>query len=605
MNSAAALELPPQQLLALRILDRDYALEPDRHYLIGAHPECDIRIEGAGVLPIHAHLRMRGHVPLLEPLAGAEVVVNGFPAEPTQLRVGDTLQIAGTEPNQGLRIVRDSGLAEILPDPLLRAAHKAPIKVGPKIPLSQEHAEQRFQDMLAQELRRTPWLGLSLLAHALLILLLLWLMPASTVGSGTVAVHGFLGQTEGLELDGGLPDQPPVIVEPSELEQPELHTIEEPPLDTEILEPTTEPEPPTDLDGFFQANSNPLQKIFRSKTRLGDQLLDTQSGAKAQEFRTVVKDLRTTGLEIVFVFDSTGSMDSSIAAAKANIDEMLQTLRALVPSARFGLVTYRDKGRREEYLVRQIALTHDFFAAANFMQGIGADGGGDNPEAVLAGLDSAFNQPFQKGSRRVVVLVGDAPPHSEEMPELLSAVRRFTRKGMASVHTLVTDKRLGPDPKAAAMFEQIAKRGKGVSSHAKDPDQILQRVLTAAFGKQFGGNLASIRDQLRSQRQSPPTWALDAARRGGRLLALKLRQQPVSDEVVNALLRRLSHGVALELIDLLAQKDLSSNSRNAIAYVLQQQMELARSPVDPANPQAISRKTARRLRAMAKEVLPD
>jgi Mg-chelatase subunit ChlD len=47
------------------------------------------------------------------------------------------------------------------------------------------------------------------------------------------------------------------------------------------------------------------------------------SGKGSAGFRKTVSELRRSGLEIVFVFDSTGSMGSSIRATKDGIANML------------------------------------------------------------------------------------------------------------------------------------------------------------------------------------------------------------------------------------------------------------------------------------------
>lgn len=44
------------------------------------------------------------------------------------------------------------------------------------------------------------------------------------------------------------------------------------------------------------------------------------------------------------------------------------------------------------------------------------DGGGDAPEAVFAGLVRCLELPWAQGSYRVVILIGDAPPHSVGAP---------------------------------------------------------------------------------------------------------------------------------------------------------------------------------------------
>ena len=605
MTKFPALRPSPQQLLALRIGEKDYALEPGRDYLLGSDRRCDLRLAGSETLPVHARLRMSGAEATIEPVEHSVVAVNGLAGSAIPLRIGDTVRLGVGAAAQELRVVRDLGAAEILPDPAAQAARAARVRPRPRLPLSQEHAQQRFSDMLAQELQRLPWLGLSLLAHVLLLLLLFWLYPTRSSNDDAEVAHGFQNLEGPANMPAAPPGPPDILVPTSELEQPELREPERP-MDKEddpALLWTADVRP--DLDSLLLMANTRLARISGQARGDHEDVLDSAGGASAGDFRAAVTELRRTGFEIVFVFDSTASMASSIAATKANIDEMLQTLRALVPGARFGLVTYRDKGHDEEYVVRELPLDQDFFAAASFMQGVRAAGGGDTPEAVLAGLRAAFGQPFQRGSRRVVVLLGDASPHAPEMTKLLDEVRRFTRTGRSCVHTLLTNRPRGPDPRAVAAFQRISRCGNGISIRARDHGRILQQVLTMAFGRQFEGNLANVREQLTNSRRSPPTWALDLARRGGPELAAVLRQRPVPDPLIHALLRRLRSSVARELIDLLTLSDLSDSSRNAISHVLQQQLGLPRGPIDPERPAAITRHAASKLLAVANERLDD
>jgi hypothetical protein len=248
-------------------------------------------------------------------------------------------------------------------------------------------------------------------------------------------------------------------------------------------------------------------------------------------------------------------------------------------------------------------LGGDFYAACNFMQFIAADGGGDRPEAVLAGLEAAFHQEFRHSARRVVVLAGDAPPHPEEERRLLEAVRRFTDGGTSFVHALVTG-RAGVDGRdVETAFRRIAERGRGVYARIEDPDRILQEVLAAAFGSRYAGNLAIVQQRLAAQRAAPPTWALDLAR-SGEGLQKELQRHPVADELVQALLRRPSRAAALQLVKTLGAPASSAAARQAAAYVLQRLLRLAAPPIDPLAPRPLTPTAADQLRAAITAQLP-
>ena len=79
-----------------------------------------------------------------------------------------------------------------------------------------------------------------------------------------------------------------------------------------------------------------------------------------------------------------------------------------------GLVAYRDIG--DDYVTRKVELTTDIQDLyANLLE-LRARGGGDWPESVNEALDVAVNKlQWTAGgdTRRIVFLVGDAPPHMD------------------------------------------------------------------------------------------------------------------------------------------------------------------------------------------------
>jgi len=121
-------------------------------------------------------------------------------------------------------------------------------------------------------------------------------------------------------------------------------------------------------------------------------------------------------VEVAFVLDTTGSMGPLIEGAKRKIWSIATSIIDCSPDAeiRMGLVAYRDIG--DDYVTRKIELTRDIQDLyANLLE-LKARGGGDWPESVNEALDVAVNKlQWTSGSdvRRIVFLVGDAPPHMD------------------------------------------------------------------------------------------------------------------------------------------------------------------------------------------------
>ena len=116
------------------------------------------------------------------------------------------------------------------------------------------------------------------------------------------------------------------------------------------------------------------------------------------------------------MLDTTGSMGGLIEGAKRKIWSIATAIVDSNPDAdiRMGLVAYRDIG--DEYVTRKFELTTDIQDLyANLLE-LKARGGGDWPESVNEALDIAVNKmKWTDGSdvRRIVFLVGDAPPHMD------------------------------------------------------------------------------------------------------------------------------------------------------------------------------------------------
>ena len=121
-------------------------------------------------------------------------------------------------------------------------------------------------------------------------------------------------------------------------------------------------------------------------------------------------------VEVAFVLDTTGSMGGLIEGAKRKIWSIATAIVDSNPDAdiRMGLVAYRDIG--DDYVTKTFDLTTDIQDLyANLLE-LKARGGGDWPESVNEALDVAVNKlrwTLNADTRRIVFLVGDAPPHMD------------------------------------------------------------------------------------------------------------------------------------------------------------------------------------------------
>jgi hypothetical protein len=141
---------------------------------------------------------------------------------------------------------------------------------------------------------------------------------------------------------------------------------------------------------------------------------------------------RPVALDVLFLIDTTGSMEDEIAKLKASILEISAQIDALParPDVRFGMVTYRDRG--DAYVTRVNEFTRDVHAFQAELEKVRARGGGDYPESLNEALHRAIWDVAwrEEEAVRLIFLVADAPPHLDYEgdyaydEELIEAARR-------------------------------------------------------------------------------------------------------------------------------------------------------------------------------------
>lgn len=170
-------------------------------------------------------------------------------------------------------------------------------------------------------------------------------------------------------------------------------------------------------------------------------------------------------LDVVFVLDTTGSMTNELREVKDRLHQIADALRSgrRDERLRFGVVAYRDRG--DAYLVQTSPLTADLAPTLATLAGLRAEGGGDTPEDVVAGLAAALRdlEWGGEGVERQAFLVGDAEPHLDypDGPRLEELLEEARRKRIV-IHTIGCRSLSGS---GIATFRRIAYATEGSYQH--------------------------------------------------------------------------------------------------------------------------------------------
>jgi Mg-chelatase subunit ChlD len=197
-------------------------------------------------------------------------------------------------------------------------------------------------------------------------------------------------------------------------------------------------------------------------------------------------------LDLAFVVDTTGSMSGLIAAAQQQMIAMIDELsRAAAVDMRLAVVEYRDHPPQDQLVVRVHGFTGELRKAQKAIRGLAAQGGGDGPESVLDGVLAACRDlAWRPRSRRLAVLVGDAPPHGvgaagDGFPGGCPCGETIESVTAAAERARVTLYALGLNGSVTDAFERLSRATGGEFFPAGHGDAAIARLKNILVGE-FG-----------------------------------------------------------------------------------------------------------------------
>jgi von Willebrand factor type A domain len=228
-------------------------------------------------------------------------------------------------------------------------------------------------------------------------------------------------------------------------------------------------------------------------------------------FGGFIGELRRKGLDVVLVIDGTGSMNLILDDVKAKMAQLVQSIHRLVPIARVGVVVFGGKGEKLD--VQPLTLSPQ--KLEDFLQHITAKGGGEWEEDTYGACEYAIQKmDWKPYAKKVVVLVGDSPPHKEDFQPLIQLIHqfkdnngtfntvdvaaeeheRFEREFWLKVHREEPPK-ISPLPEfyqqTRAAYKVLANAGGGSMKSLTKDTHINQQVLILAFGEQWQNAVAA------------------------------------------------------------------------------------------------------------------
>ena len=134
--------------------------------------------------------------------------------------------------------------------------------------------------------------------------------------------------------------------------------------------------------------------------------------------------------DILFAFDTTGSMGPVLNSAKTNAVRIMNDLTLLIPDIQFGVVDFRDypiapygESGDWPYRLRQ-PITNNRASVEAAINAMSHGGGADGPEAYTRALYESYTDSaiaWRSDARRFVVMFGDNVPHDDNLNARVSS----------------------------------------------------------------------------------------------------------------------------------------------------------------------------------------
>lgn len=117
-------------------------------------------------------------------------------------------------------------------------------------------------------------------------------------------------------------------------------------------------------------------------------------------------------IDVLFSFDTTGSMYACLAQVRRNIEKLVKRLFKDIPGIRIGILAhgdYCDAG--DPYVTKMLDICDNQDKIVEFVKGVESTFGGDAPECYELVLHEARGAAWSGGKSKVLVMIGDDVPH--------------------------------------------------------------------------------------------------------------------------------------------------------------------------------------------------
>ncbi|MEA5620487.1 vWA domain-containing protein [Cronbergia sp. UHCC 0137] len=122
--------------------------------------------------------------------------------------------------------------------------------------------------------------------------------------------------------------------------------------------------------------------------------------------------MTNNNIEVVFSFDTTGSMYPCLTQVRRKIKATVTRLMDEIPLIKIGIIAHGDYCDRDStYVTKIFNISGDVDQICDFVQNVAPTGGGDAPECYELVLHETQSLAWSNSATKSLVLIGDDIPH--------------------------------------------------------------------------------------------------------------------------------------------------------------------------------------------------
>lgn len=209
--------------------------------------------------------------------------------------------------------------------------------------------------------------------------------------------------------------------------------------------------------------------------------------------------METSNIDIVFSFDTTGSMYPCLTQVRRNIKTTVTRLINEVPGMRIGIIAhgdYCDAG--STYVTKKFDLSGDVDAICNFVQNVEPTGGGDAPECYELVLHEAQSLAWTSANSKTLVLIGDDVPHPPaQTPQKLNWRQEVDK--LSEIGVTVYGIQALNRPHATPFYKELAEKSGGFHLNLDQFSYITDLFLAVCYQQSSDEQLQAYEQEVVNQ----------------------------------------------------------------------------------------------------------